>query len=379
VGLNRNITLTDLEINSTLLELAPKYVKAIMSPEDITFPRLKCPAVNEGRYEYMRTNAPETWGSMGKPRYFFALDLHDCVDKLPRLLGSVVETINFLGVDNCVLSIVEGRSHDATFEVLDSLRAEMDAIGVQYHLRSSDLDPKASDRVKGLAELRNLALEPMMSRPAEYSKDSTIIFLNDVSICMEDILELIHQRTYQGADMTCAMDWTYVGQDPTFYDVWIARGMNGDSFFEIPSDGNWNSAWNIFWNNPTALDHYRSHKSFQVFSCWNGATAFTAKPFLERRIEFRRSISNECPSQGEPQLFCKDLWHIGYRKIAVVPSVNLEYSDDAARKIKDAKGYTSQWAEGDSDIITWDDNPPATVKCMQGYANQVFVPWNEGL
>jgi alpha-1,3-mannosyltransferase len=49
----------------------------------------------------------------------------------------------------------------------------------------------------------------------------------------------IHQRQYEDADMVCAMDWTYVGRDPTFYDVWVARDMNGDSFFEIPEDGSW--------------------------------------------------------------------------------------------------------------------------------------------
>ena len=153
--------------------------------------------------------------------------------------------------------------------------------------------------------------------------------------------------------------------------------MNGDSFFNIPEDGD--SAWNLFWNNPSASERYHSHRSLQVFSCWNGATAFSAKPLLEQKVRFRRSHEKECPGQGEPQLFCKDLWHFGYRKIAVVPSVNLEYSDDAARKIKEAKGYTSQWVEGDNDKIVWEDTPPATVKCMNGYANQIWVPWNEAL
>ncbi|KAB2100106.1 hypothetical protein AG0111_0g11695 [Alternaria gaisen] len=65
------------------------------------------------------------------------------------------------------------------------------------------------------------------------------MFSNDGALCMEDLLELIHQRTLQGADQTCAMDWTYVGDHPTFYDVWIARGMTGDSFLEIPASGSW--------------------------------------------------------------------------------------------------------------------------------------------
>jgi alpha-1,3-mannosyltransferase len=36
---------------------------------------------------------------------------------------------------------------------------------------------------------------------------------------MEDILEIIHQRKALGAYQTCAMDWTYVGEHPTFYEV----------------------------------------------------------------------------------------------------------------------------------------------------------------
>lgn len=366
------------EVNASIIEALPQYVKAIMDPGDSFFDRLNCPAPKEGRYEYLRTNAPEVWGTEPKPKYFFALDLHDAAKNLPRLVGSIVEAIRYLGPNSCALSIVEGRSQDGTLEILEALQDQISALGVKYYIKSADDNPEASDRIQALATLRNLAVEPLVGRPFEYSKEATIIFINDVSLCMEDILELIHQKNYQGADMTCAMDWTYVGHDPTFYDVWVARGLNGDSFFEIPEDGNWNSAWNIFWNNPTAQEHYRSKKSFQVFSCWNGATAFTAKPFLEKKIAFRKSRANECDVQGEPQLFCKDMWLHGYKKIAVVPSVNLEYSDEGARKIKSEKGYTSQWAEGDSDKISWEENPPDAVKCMQGYAKQTWVPWNEG-
>jgi hypothetical protein len=59
--------------------------------------------------------------------------------------------------------------------------------------------------------------------------------------------------------------------------------MTGDTFFEIPEDGNWNFAWNLFWNDPKSRQRLNSHKPFQVFSCWNGATAFTANA-LEDQI-----------------------------------------------------------------------------------------------
>ncbi|MCJ1281305.1 hypothetical protein MMC26_000623 [Xylographa opegraphella] len=370
--------------NSTLLKTTPAYISAILKPEDTSFRRLACPTPSGSRYEYLRVKASRSESQL---KYFFALDLHQCAHILPRLIGSIVETMRFLGPQYCVLSIVEGRSDDGTFEILKLLRPEIERIGARYFYSTSDLDPTAhteQSRIVALAELRNQALKPLVEIPQLVSCDATIIFLNDVSICTEDILELIHQYVYQNADMVCAMDWTYVGRDPTFYDVWIARGMNGDSFFKIPEDGSWNFAWNLFWNDHKALTGYVTHTPFQVFSCWNGATVFTAKPIVEQTVRFRSSLDSEC-YQGEPQLFCKDLWRRGYGKIAVVPAVNLEYTDEAATRIKALKGYTSQYVNKDGDDednqsmrIEWETDPPSLIKCIpQSYANQSWMPWNE--
>jgi alpha-1,3-mannosyltransferase len=372
--------------NATLLEIAPAYIKAIMSPEDNSFPRLDCPAPGGSRYDYLRKKGMHRARREVKPKYFFALDLHQCANLLPRLIGSVVEAMRFLGPENCALSIVEGRSDDGTFEILKVLRQEIEDIGATYFFNSTDLDPSSGARIAILAELRNMALEPLTHHSDNYDPDTTVIFLNDVAICMEDILELIHQRVQQNADMTCAMDWTYAGVDPTFYDVWIARDIKGDTFFNIPEDGNWNSAWNLFWNNAPTQQRYGYHKPFQVFSCWNGAVTFTAKPLLQHNISFHSSNSPPECFRGEPEILCKEMWKSGYGKIAVVPSVNLEYSDEQAKKIKALKGYTSQWVGKDGDDsndeslrIEWEKNPPAVVKCMSSYQNQTWVPWDEGL
>jgi len=166
--------------------------------------------------------------------------------------------------------------------------------------------------------------------------------------------------------------------------------MNGDSFFNIPPDGNWDSAWNLFWNDQTTLQMLHNNQPFQVFSCWNGAVVFDAMPLFapamgkedQKGVKFRSSTPAEC-HQGEPKLFCKDLWAAGYGKIAVVPSVNIEYSDDNSRRIKQLKGFVethvSMEANAEEPKIEWDPNPPENVKCMTTYANQIFVPWNEGL
>ncbi|KAK1976570.1 cryptococcal mannosyltransferase 1-domain-containing protein [Colletotrichum cereale] len=362
------------------LKNAPKYIAAILDPDEKSMPRLDCPRPDIARYQYLKPSSSSALKR--KPKYFIALNIRQKADLLPRLMGSVVEALRFLGPENCVLSVVEGNSRDGTYEILHLLRPELERLGAEYHLSRSDLDPGAGDRIPKLAELRNMALAPLVADPARYAADAVVLFLNDVAACLEDILELAHQRVYLGADMTCAFDWTYVGPDPTFYDVWISRTIAGDSFFEIPPDGNWNSAWNIFWNEQTSRRRFADHKPLQVFSCWNGAVAITARPLLDRLVRFRAPGPGEC-FQGEPQLFCKDLWNAGFGKIAVVPSVNLEYSDEAGRRIKAAKGYTSQWV-GDEDKdddfkVDWKVDPPDKVKCMASYDKQTWEPWNQGL
>ncbi|KAL0942163.1 alpha-mannosyltransferase cmt1 [Colletotrichum truncatum] len=363
--------------NPEHIKSAPKYINAILDPEDKNFPRLDCPRLDVERYQYLKPTS-----KLKKPKFFIALNIRQKADLLPRLMGSIVETLHFFGPENCVLSIVEGNSNDGTYEILKELASEIEKLGTKYHFDRSDLDPGAGDRIKKLAELRNMAIAPLVNDPQKYASDTTVLFLNDVAICLEDILELAHQRLYLSADMTCGFDWTYVGPDPTFYDVWISRTIAGDSFFEIPPDGNWNSAWNIFWNEETSRRRFFDHKPIQVFSCWNGAVAMTARPLLDQIVRFRAPTQSEC-FQGEPQLFCKDLWYNGFGKIAVIPSVNLEYSDDAGRKIKASKGYTSQWVGGEDKIedfkLDWKVDPPEKVKCIPSYDKQTFEPWNQGL
>ncbi|AEO64631.1 glycosyltransferase family 69 protein [Thermothielavioides terrestris NRRL 8126] len=368
-------------------ETRASYINSIMDPDADDPPRLHCPKLDPSRYQHLQIGNEEPVST--GIRYFFALDLRQCLPLLPRLIGSVVEAIRFLGPEHCALSIVEGNSDDGTGEVLAALRPNLEALGTTYYFSTSDINPKEADRIKRLAALRNLAIQPILDaarsapnneKKPTFSSNTTVVFLNDVAICAEDILELAHQRDHLGADMVCGMDWTYVGRDPTFYDVWVARTLaGGDSFFEIPPDGSWDSAWNLFWNDGAARARFRAHRPFQVFSCWNGAAVFSAAPLLEHAVRFRAPRQGEC-YQGEPQLFCKDLWFYGYRRIAVVPAVNLEYSNEAGAKIKEAKGYTSRWvgAPGlEDDTIEWQKEPPEKIKCIPSYDKQFFEVWNK--
>ncbi|SPQ26521.1 010c6da5-cf5c-4f00-8fa0-173bb195e99c [Thermothielavioides terrestris] len=322
-----------------------------MDPDADDPPRLHCPKLDPSRYQHLQIGNEEPVST--GIRYFFALDLRQCLPLLPRLIGSVVEAIRFLGPEHCALSIVEGNSDDGTGEVLAALRPNLEALGTTYYFSTSDINPKEADRIKRLAALRNLAIQPILDaarsapnneKKPTFSSNTTVVFLNDVAICAEDILELAHQRDHLGADMVCGMDWTYVGRDPTFYDVWVARTLaGGDSFFEIPPDGSWDSAWNLFWNDAAARARFRAHRPFQVFSCWNGAVVFTAAPLLEHAVRFRAA------RQGRA-------------------------------KIKEAKGYTSRWVgapDWEDDTIEWQKEPPEKVKCIPSYDKQFFEVWNK--
>jgi alpha-1,3-mannosyltransferase len=365
------------DANTTLQVKAPAYIEAIMNPEDSAFDRLQCSRPNSDRYAYLKSYGRE----YGK-KYFFALLLHESVNLLPRLMGSIVEAMRFLGPENCVLSIVEGRSEDGTYEVLRKLQSSLDDLGVRNFLTSSDVDPlnPSNDRIKKLATLRNAALNPLIDNPDQFSDSSVVIYINDVAACPDDILELIHQRLFQGADMVCAMDWTHPGPEPFFYDVWIARGITGDTFFEITETGGWDRAGDLFWNDEASRARLQKFLPFQVFACWNGATVFPTAAILKSQIRFRAGYQDECFS-GEPQFFCKDMWVNGYGKLAVVPTVNLQYTDETGKRIKKQKGYVADLIQnqtGDTHI-NWQDDPPAQIKCMPSFTNQFFKPWDEGL
>ncbi|KAH8912609.1 family 69 glycosyltransferase [Coniochaeta sp. PMI_546] len=361
---------------------------------------MTCPPINETRYSYLKASKWER-----KHQYFIALNLRKCVDLLPRLLGSLVETINFLGPEQVAVSIVEGNSDDGTLEVLELLKKEFQRMGILYYLRTTPLNPADGNRIEKLAMLRAMALAPVTGIytpdtdpdspdfPAPstvpqlpLAEEATVLFLNDVAACAEDMLELLHQRTLQSADMACAMDWTHPGPDPLFYDVWVSRALNGDLFFDIPPvTTTWDHAKDLFWNEPVARARLAAGKPFQVFACWNGAVTFTAEPLVKNEVGFRSAKPGEC-FQGEPQLFCKDLWYKGYGKIMVVPSVNLEYTDSLGRQVKKEKGYVGEWIvdeneekNGTSLMVPWQLEPPSQVKCMPTFDRQDWMPWNESL
>jgi len=337
------------------------YVKAIMDPTDTSFDRLSCPPIG-ARYNHLKNPAGA--------KYFFALDLFNSAPVLPTLLGAVVEAMRFLGERHCTLSIVEGRSTDGTYDILAGAGEEIRKLGAKFYLDTNGVDPKGGeiDRILALAGLRNQALKPLIEERMSYPRDTIVIFLNDIVVCADDILELLHQHIVQSADMSCAMDWNDKDNDILFYDSWVARGITGDTFFEIPQNGEWKFAANLFWNDPLSKQRFEAKLPFQVYACWNGVAVFRAKPIMDKEIEFRRSVEGECV-MGEPTLFCKDLWRKGYGKIQVVPSVNVAYTVKEGTSAKAVRGRVADSVDQTveavhDDLIQWKITPPSMIKCV---------------
>lgn len=320
-SLGREKELTEDELKERLhrfvQERTEKYPTVIMDPMNTQVPRLKCPRFPAHLYEHLKAAA-----ELGdKELYFFALNLRQCHRILRRLMGSIVEVMRFLGPRNVVLSIVEGNSDDGTAEVLRALKDDLEALGIVFYYQHSDINSNAGDRIFRLAELRNLALEPLInsrkngktsagngslegrgagSTQVEFVDATTLVFVNDVAICPDDLLELIHQRKIQEADMTCGMDWSWTRKYSPFYDVWVARQINGDTFFDIDGEtGNWVNEQELFPRDPPNRARYDAMRLVQVFSCWNGGIAVTAKPFLDGDVRFRDKNEGEC-QMGEP-------------------------------------------------------------------------------
>jgi len=364
------------------LREAPKYVKAILDPDNKEFRRYGCPSLtptSHARYSYLRTPSLTPDGAP-LPKYFFALDLFQIADLLPQLLGSLLQAIHFLGPHNCVLSIVEGRSTDGTYEILRSLGPHLHSLGIRYFLQTSSLHPQMNgDRIVLLAELRNLALRDLYEQPGSYAPSTTILFSNDIWLCPDDVLELLHQHVRQESHMTCAMDWNLAPDGrPRYYDAWVGRSMTGNSYYR----NFYEQKPGFFWDDPPTQERFESFQPVQVFTCWNGIVALDATPFADGTLRFRgvEYDKEEC-FQGEPGLLAKDLWYHGYGRIAVVPTVNTAYYYDHMEIVRKEKGNVADhFCQSDVEKITWKETPPKKVKCKPSWeAKDSWVPWDQGL
>jgi len=168
--------------------------------------------------------------------YYIAINLYDSADVLPTLVRALYRLVTSLDPKRFHVSIYENGSNDSTPAQLVLFTEILRRLGTGYCI-TSDPEHKAGwtqgSRIDGLANLRNLALQHLYdSPPGTFDR---VIFLNDVHLCEADLFELLLQHEVQEADMSCGMDFKYLkikefeeqGYPLLFYDVWVARDMQG--------------------------------------------------------------------------------------------------------------------------------------------------------
>ncbi|KAH8101711.1 glycosyltransferase family 69 protein [Cristinia sonorae] len=256
-------------------------------------------------------------------KYFFAINLYNSFDVIPDLFATLFRVASVLGYQNVFVSIYENGSTDQTKALLRIFDALCRSVGLRVMIRTSTRTRGAfNHRIEYLAEVRNAAFVPLHElRNTENEYFDTIVFMNDILPCVDDLLELIWQSRNNNAGITCAADYMFHEElgSPVFYDNWVARDINGTALENAPFES-------VF-HHPTSQDRFMRHLPIQVQSCWNGVAVLDPAPFYTPphvRFRMARITENEC-SASECSLICNDYWEAGYGRILMVPRVKLAY------------------------------------------------------
>lgn len=274
-------------------------------------------------------------------KYYFAINLYNSFDIIPDLFATLFRISAILGYHNVYVSIYENGSSDQTKALLRIFDALTKSVGLRVTIRTSTRTRGAfNHRIEYLAEVRNQAFNPLYElRDSHNEYFDTIVFMNDILPCVDDILELIWQSRRQNAGITCAADYMYhqelvsfavvmrvvcltemtVQGTPVFYDNWVSRDINGTALENAPFEA-------IF-HDPQSSERFQLHLPIQVQSCWNGVAVLDPAPFYTPPyVRFRMAslAENEC-SASECSLICNDYWEAGYGRILMVPRVKLAY------------------------------------------------------
>jgi alpha-1,3-mannosyltransferase len=144
-------------------------------------------------------------------KYFFAINLFNSFDVIPDIFSTLFRTSAILGYHNVFVSIYENGSNDQTKALLRIFDALARTVGLRVIIRTSmRTRGQFNHRIEYLAEVRNAAMVPLHElRDNENEVFDSIVFMNDILPCVDDLLELIWQSRRQNAGITCAADYMY--------------------------------------------------------------------------------------------------------------------------------------------------------------------------
>ncbi|KAG8991459.1 capsular associated protein [Tulasnella sp. JGI-2019a] len=256
-------------------------------------------------------------------KYFFAINLYNSFDVIPDIFATLFRVASILGYHNVFVSIYENGSSDQTKALLRIFDALTKTVGMRIVIRTSMRTRGAfNHRIEYLAEVRNAAMVPLHElRDNEGEVFDSVVFMNDILPCIDDLLELIWQSRRQNAGLTCAADYMFHDEigAPVFYDNWVARDINGTALENAPFEG-------VF-HHPDSSRRFQNHIPIQVQSCWNGIAVLDPAPlYAQPHVKFRMAKlhDGEC-SASECSLIGNDYWNAGYGRIIMVPRVKLAY------------------------------------------------------
>ena len=263
----------------------------------------------------------DRYTKLKKLKWYVAINLHNSEDVIPFLTINIQKLIEFN--PNLFLSIYESGSSDKTKPMLKKLKESLNirheiVLGNEY--LTGDMN-----RIDFLVDKRNKALKFI-------SKDyDSILFINDIFFCINDILELEYQRILNSAGIVGGMDYEFDENNDefVFHDTWVAIDMNGYHLNKDLSQPMSSFMSKMSWLNQVPL---------QVLCVFNGMVAIDIEPFLNG-LEFRRGtndpntiVAGEC-STSECTSLCIDFIKLGYNHV-LVPRVKVAYSFNVFKSMK---------------------------------------------
>ena len=144
-------------------------------------------------------------------KYFFAINLFNSFDVIPDLFATFFRVGAVVGYHNVFVSIYENGSNDQTKALLQIFDALARTVGLRVMI-STSMRTRGHfvHRIEYLADVRNAAMVPLHElRDSSNEVFDSIIFMNDILPCVDDLLELIWQSRKQNAGITCAADYMY--------------------------------------------------------------------------------------------------------------------------------------------------------------------------
>ncbi|KAF8056110.1 DEGP9 [Scenedesmus sp. PABB004] len=343
----------------------------------------------------------------GRRVYLLAANFHNSAGVLPHFTAQALRLALLLPPGHLAVSVYESGSSDTSRLWLTLLHQLLLPLRVRHTITlAGGLSPRSGlQRIALLAALRNAALQPWLgdgadaaappgqqprqplpppapargpwtlpwrrrAAPARAAAGSalltlsgggggssglppdTLVFANDVLLCVEDVARLALHR----ADLACGMDfytapWQAQARaggggsdggaaddvfDPDrergtraprggggggglrFYDKWVCRDASGRRLVNGPP----------YVTHAPSAARLAAGQPVACACCWNGLAVLRGAPFVDPGLRFRAHLPGECAG-SEASLLCDDLSRLGLTHAVLDPGVRLAY--DAAQ------------------------------------------------